>query len=224
MKSFVIASSKPWHLESYKRFKKKNDIKSFYATDTKTINLILKKNKSIKYIFFLHWNWKVPGKIFQKYECICFHMTDLPKGRGGSPLQNLILDGKKKTTICAFRMTDLLDSGPIYKKKKINLNGRAEDIYKNVSKVCFDMISYIIRNGPIPKDQKGSPTFFKRRNPKQSLLPKNISLSKINDYIRMLDAPTYPLAFIEHGVYKFEFSFSKLFKDNIVARVKITKK
>ncbi len=26
-----------------------------------------------------------------KFECVCFHMTDVPYGRGGSPLQNLII-------------------------------------------------------------------------------------------------------------------------------------
>ena len=29
-------------------------------------------------------------KIFENFNCIIFHMTDLPYGRGGSPLQNLI--------------------------------------------------------------------------------------------------------------------------------------
>ena len=29
-------------------------------------------------------------EIHENYKCIIFHMTDLPFGRGGSPLQNLI--------------------------------------------------------------------------------------------------------------------------------------
>ena len=45
-------------------------------------------------------------------------MTDLPYGRGGSPLQNLILDNKQKTMISAFKMTERMDEGPIYIKKK----------------------------------------------------------------------------------------------------------
>ena len=44
-------------------------------------------------------------------------MTDLPYGRGGSPLQNLILKGKKTTKITAFKMIDKIDAGPIYLKK-----------------------------------------------------------------------------------------------------------
>src|SRR5882672_1131472 len=46
-----------------------------------------------RYIFFLHWSWKVPEELVGNYECVCFHMTDVPYGRGGSPLQNLILRG-----------------------------------------------------------------------------------------------------------------------------------
>ena len=48
-----------------------------------------------KYIFFPHWSKKVDTKIVNNYECVCFHETDLPYGRGGSPIQNLILRNQK---------------------------------------------------------------------------------------------------------------------------------
>jgi len=38
--------------------------------------------------------WIILKEIFENYEIILFHMTDLPYGRGGSPLQNLIVRGK----------------------------------------------------------------------------------------------------------------------------------
>ena len=57
-------------------------------------------------VFFLHWSWKVQESITRRFECIGFHMTDLPYGRGGTPLQNLILRGHKTTKLSAFRLTD----------------------------------------------------------------------------------------------------------------------
>ena len=42
------------------------------------------------FVFFPHWSWKIPPSIYENYNCVVFHMTDLPFGRGGSPLQNLI--------------------------------------------------------------------------------------------------------------------------------------
>ena len=44
-------------------------------------------------------------------------MTDLPYGRGGSPLQNLIINGHKETMMSALRCVQELDAGPIYLKK-----------------------------------------------------------------------------------------------------------
>ena len=69
-----------------------------------------------RYIFFPHWSWKIPKEIYEHYECVAFHMTDLPYGRGGSPLQNLIVREKYYTQISAFRVTEGMDEGPIYLK------------------------------------------------------------------------------------------------------------
>ena len=33
-----------------------------------------------RYTFFLHWYWKVPSEIVNNYECVCFHVTDVPYG------------------------------------------------------------------------------------------------------------------------------------------------
>jgi len=64
---------------------------------------ILSTGISPRYIFFAHWRWIVPKATVENYECICFHMTDLPYGRGGSPLQNLIVRGYQDTVLTAFK-------------------------------------------------------------------------------------------------------------------------
>src|SRR5689334_14815339 len=58
------------------------------------------------YIFFMHWSWIIPAEIFSRYTCVVFHMTDLPYGRGGSPLQNLIIRGHKETKITAIKVEE----------------------------------------------------------------------------------------------------------------------
>ena len=70
-------------------------------------------------VFFPHWHWIVPSEIHRTYQCILFHAAPLPYGRGGSPIQNLILNGFKEAPVCALKMTEGLDSGPIYTKKKV---------------------------------------------------------------------------------------------------------
>ena len=81
-----------------------------------------------RYLFFLHWSSKVPHEITQGYECVNFHMTDVPFGRGGSPLQNLIARGHTSTMLTALRMTDELDAGPVYMKRPLSLEGRGQEI------------------------------------------------------------------------------------------------
>jgi methionyl-tRNA formyltransferase len=48
------------------------------------------------YISLLHWSWKVSDEVVGRFECVCFHITDVPFGRGGSPLQNLIVQGSPR--------------------------------------------------------------------------------------------------------------------------------
>ena len=176
-----------------------------------------------RYVFFLHWSWHVPTAIWSKMECICFHMTDLPYGRGGSPLQNLIKRGHKHTQLSAFRMVQEMDAGPVYAKRFLPLTGRAEDIYLQAGELSQEIIRWIIAAEPEPLPQQGEATDFKRRKPEQSLLPSEGDFTSIYDHIRMLDTPTYPLAFINHGDFRIEFSHAKIDGDQVNARVVIRK-
>ena len=53
-------------------------------------------------------------------------MTDLPFGRGGSPLQNLIERGIKQTKISAIKCVKELDGGDIYLKRDLETFDKAE--------------------------------------------------------------------------------------------------
>lgn len=222
MVKFIVCSSKPWHRATYDCKSSENPSAWAYASDCESLNSIL-SFASPEFIFFLHWNWKVPSSIWGKYECICFHMTDVPYGRGGSPLQNLIIDGKTDTMVTALRMEEEMDAGPVYIKEPLRLDGRAEDIYLRAGEISWRMIDYIISERPIPLPQHGEPTFFTRRKPEQSALPQAGSLVEVYDFIRMLDAPTYPRAYLDHGCFRFEFSHASAGDEVVEARVVIKK-
>jgi methionyl-tRNA formyltransferase len=152
-------------------------------------------------------------------------MTDLPYGRGGSPLQNLIVLGKEKTKISALKVVKELDAGPIYLKKDLNLDGTAEEIFIRANSIIKLMIIEILEKNLEPKEQKGNVVHFKRRKPKDSNLVDLNELKDIYDHIRMLDADGYPKAFMENDYFKFEFSNASLKKgEEIKAEIKIIKK
>jgi len=220
MTNFIVASSKPWHRQTFDNVSQGQPGKWCYVSTREELASSLEQ-VTPRYIFFLHWNWLVPSSILESHECVCFHMTDVPYGRGGSPLQNLILDGQTLTMVTALRMVDEMDAGPVYAKRPMPLDGRAEEIYLRAGELCWQMIDWIIETEPVPLPQVGEVTPFRRRKPEQSLLPTKGELSFIYDFIRMLDAPTYPLAFLDHGEFRMEFSHAELDQDEIRAQVVI---
>lgn len=222
-KFYIVASCKPWHRIKFDRYAAELSGRWAYVSDpdelVRAINL-----EHPRYVFFLHWNWKVQKSIWQNYECVCFHMTDVPYGRGGSPLQNLIVRGYKSSTLTALKMVQELDAGPVYQKRALSLDGRAEDIYLRAGDLCWELIDWMIRCEPRPVPQEGEVTHFVRRKPSESALPKEGELQNLYDHIRMLDAPTYPLAFIDHGEFFLEFSHASKSNNEITASVRIRKK
>lgn len=221
--NIVICTLKSWNIELAEQFKRRYE-------DVHSIKIISdKKNlekdyigKDVDYIFFPHWSFIIPKEIYECYNCIVFHMTDLPFGRGGSPLQNLIVRGIKDTKISALKVNEELDAGPIYMKSPLNLDGNAESIYRRASGIIFnEMIPYILKNNPIPHEQMGTAVSFARRKPEESKLLPQMKLETIYDYIRMLDAEGYPKAFIEYGKNKLYFSGAKLENGKITAKVEI---
>ncbi len=124
-----------------------------------------------EYIFFPQWNWVIPEEIFSRFNCVMFHMTDLPYGRGGSPLQNLIVRGKTETMLSAFKCDGGIDAGPVYLKKPLLLEGNAEEIFERAIPLVAEIIKEIILNNPVPIPQEGEVTHFKRESPKMAILP-----------------------------------------------------
>ena len=211
-KAIVIATVKEWNINNYFELKKELENEySFYLISNKD-ELSLEKIEKInpKYIFFPHWSWLIPNEIYKNYECILFHMTDLPYGRGGSPLQNLITNKIYNTKISAIKVTKELDEGDIYLKENFDISkGSAREIYENASNLIFsELIPKIIENNLIPTKQAGEIVIFKRRTPEQSNIKtlNDISINNLYDFIRMLDAPSYPKAYIELDNLKIELS------------------
>lgn len=220
--NYIVATTKSWNTENFKELKKADKDNSWFLIN-KPEGLLVNKLKKInpRYVFFPHWSWIIPPEIYENFECIVFHMTDLPYGRGGSPLQNLIVRGKKKTKISVLRVVKDLDAGPIYIKKNLELEGSATEIFNRFSKIAFSTIREIIKKNPVPYPQKGVPVIFKRRKPIESDISNLDEINKVNDYIRMLDGEGYPASFLEKNKIRLEFSEAKLVGDEISAQVKI---
>lgn len=218
--TYIFASCKLWHRAFFDSIREEIDADWYYVSSIDELREVLLITNP-RYIFFLHWNWIVPDSICRGYECVCFHMTDVPYGRGGSPLQNLILAEHSRTMLSAIRMVKEVDAGPVYAKKPLGLHGSAQKIYLRVAKLSLKIIKWIIKHNPQPMPQEGEVVNFNRRKPEQSYLPTNGTLLNAFDFIRMLDADGYPNAFVVHGNYKLNFKSARLKEDKVIAEVEI---
>jgi methionyl-tRNA formyltransferase len=220
--SYIVASSKSWNKDLAFELQKITGHAFHHISNPEDLSEDRLTELNPRYIFFPHWSHSIPDAIYQKFECVIFHMTDLPFGRGGSPLQNLIAQGIYETQVTAFKCIEEIDAGPIYLKYPLSLHGTAEEIYLRASQVIRTMITEMVQKNPNPIPQVGVPTVFRRRKPEQGDILGISSLDKIFDLIRMLDAEGYPNAHINVGNMRLEFSRASLRAGELIADVKIT--
>jgi len=217
----VIASDRPWNAGMVATLRERTAY-SFELISTPR-DLTVERLSAInpRFVFFPHWSHRIEPGIHKQFECVVFHMTDLPFGRGGSPLQNLIVRGIYVTKISAFQCVDEMDAGPIYLKRPLSLHGSAEEIFIRTSGTIADMIVEILASLPAPTPQAGSPTLFDRRTPEDGDLASARSLEQAFDMIRMLDAEGYPNAFLKVGPFKIEFTRAAKKTDQLFADARI---
>lgn len=222
-KSIIIVTKRKRNEFLARSISEKLLINTYLITQESELNYDKINKLNPDWIFVPHWSSIIPEEIYSNFRVVIFHMTDLPFGRGGSPLQNLILRGFENTVISAIQCTKELDAGDIYLKESLNLNGTADEILIRASKIIEKMIIRIIQENPIPQPQVGEVIYFKRRRPEQSKLDftKIKTLDKFYDYIRMLDGEGYPNAFLEIGNFRISFHSPHMRDGFIESQIKI---
>jgi methionyl-tRNA formyltransferase len=225
MKTFILLTGKQWHDELFNQLKSSKDQNWIRISNKEEFTLenltLIEPDK----IFIPHWSNIIIPEIFNRFECFVFHMTDLPFGRGGSPLQNLIKLGLRNTKISALKVGKGIDDGPIYLKRDLSLEGTALQIFQRAAEVILEMIAHIILYDPAPVPQSGEVTLFKRRTLEQSDITPIEGIIELYDHIRMLDCIGYPAAYLETHNFRFEFSeVSKEKSNELKAHVRIIKK
>jgi methionyl-tRNA formyltransferase len=134
---------------------------------------------------------------------IVVHASDLPKGRGFSPLQWQILEGKKRIPLTLFEAVKELDAGPYYIKDFLMLDG--SELYDELKKKLGDKVirmclAYISKyDSLIPVRQKGRPTFYPRRTKKDDRLDIHKSIADQFNRLRIANNRIFPAYFIHKG-------------------------
>lgn len=152
-------------------------------------------------ILFYGWSWIIPKNLTNNYDCVMLHPSKLPKYRGGSPLQNQILDGLKESSVTLFLVVEELDAGDILRQKDLSLTGSLKEIFARITSIGITLTEDILLNGlnPTPQNHELA-SYCKRRKPSESEITIDELQIEDSTYlynkIRMLNDP-YPNAYIK---------------------------
>jgi len=209
-KRILVCAYRDWALDVYESISAtfKFDCEFYLAKNRNQFKDYAKHFPDFDLIFFIGWSWIIPKKFVENNTCICFHPSALPKYRGGSPIQNQIIDGVIRSSLTAFVMDDGVDTGPICGTASINLTGNLSDVLESISsasKTVFNQITtYYLAHGEIasvPQNEDHA-THYPRRKPEQSEIKLedfiDCTSTQLHNKIRSLQFP-YPNAYIVCG-------------------------
>ncbi len=173
-------------------------VSAYYVFDQENIP----ENNDI--LFMLSCVKLVSEKTLMKSEAnIVIHASDLPKGKGFSPLQWQIREGNKSIVLTLFEAVKDVDAGDIYSKVKLNFTGTEllTDLRKKMALKIVEMCqNYLLNFSEIqPKPQTGEETFYRRLNAKDDELDVNKTIFELMDQLRSSDFEKYPPYFNYKG-------------------------
>ena len=173
-----------------------------------------KKAQDFDIVFLLGYTKIIKDKTLKSNKLLLVvHESELPKGRGFAPLQWQILEGAKDITICLIEALNLVDSGDIYEKTILSLDGTElyDEIRSKQAKVTFELITRFLRKYPnhSASRQMGEATTYPRRTAKDSKLNIDKTIRDQYQLHRVCNNNDWP-AFFEHSGSKY---ILKIYKD-----------
>ena len=130
---------------------------------------------------------------------IIVHASDLPKGKGFSPMQWQVLEGKDDIVLTMFEANKEFDAGPVYFKRKLHLKGTElylemrEKLGSLMIEMCLTYVENIEKM--VPQEQTGNETFYHRRTTKDDELDIKKTIEEQFNHFRIADNENHPLHF-----------------------------
>lgn len=142
------------------------------------------------------------------------HESDLPRGKGWSPLTWQVLEGRSRIAVTLFEAADQVDSGIIYAQKWIELEGHelVDELRRAQAEATFQLCEEFVRDSPRSaeqgREQSGAASFYPRRRPRDSALDPQLPLAAQFSLLRVCDNERYP-AFFELNGCAYDLAISK---------------
>lgn len=180
---------------------------------------IIRRQSELDYgdmLFLISCNEKVSSHSLKDYhKTFVIHASDLPDGRGWSPLIWQLLDGKTEFTLSMIEAHSQIDTGDIW--EKINFTIPKHALWGEINEIlCTKEISlmhFAVDNYDNLKTYKQNnfiePTYFQKRVPSQSQLNLNDTIAFQFDLMRACDPERFPAFFNIYG-HKYKITLEKM--------------
>ena len=146
---------------------------------------------------------------------LVIHASDLPLGKGFSPIAWQIIEGMNSITFSLFEATEALDAGPVYFKRTLDLDGT--ELYHEwkalQNQQVMSMACEFVRQLPNVLNkarlQTGKETIYRRRHRGDDQLDLNKPLSSQINILRICNPDKFP-AWFEYKGRNFKISLEPL--------------
>lgn len=167
-------------------------------------------------VFYLSFSKIVPKNYLKmNRHNLVVHASNLPEGKGWSPMSWKILEGRNQIPMTLFEADEALDSGKIYLQNIMHFQGHEliDELRHAQANITFAMCfrfmkeyESVVKNA---KMQTGESTFYKKRNKLDSRLELDKSIRELFNLFRIVDNEKYP-AFFEHLGHTYQLKIEKL--------------
>jgi len=161
--------------------------------------------ESFDIVFILSYHKIIEAQHLQQHKHnIVIHASDLPMGKGWSPLFWQILEGKNDIPFSMFEVSSEVDAGDIYMQKILHLNGYElhDEIRDKQANFTIEMCLEYLRDYQEyknPKKQSANESFYPKRSSKDSQLDINKTIKEQFNLLRITSNEEYPAFFEIEG-------------------------
>jgi methionyl-tRNA formyltransferase len=212
MNCLILTSPNSW-FNQYLELLKVKLLKSLPAAEITVANEPPFSSTPFEFCLILSYEKILPEAFLSenKYNLVV-HGSDLPKGKGMSPITWQILEGKNSIPLSLFEARKELDAGDIYLRSTLELSGYelVEEIRQKQAAATVELISLFFEKYPDIEgvSQKGEDTFYRRRKREDGELDINKSLKEQFNLLRISDNEKYPAFFKVNG-HKYNLAITK---------------
>lgn len=156
------------------------------------------------FLFLISCHQIIGADVRAKYRhTLVIHASDLPKGRGWSPMAWEVLSGATHITVSLLNAEDGVDSGDIWQKRRFDLDGTEllSDLNAKLLDTELELMDWALEHcdSATPQPQSGEPTMWPKRTPADSKIDPSKPLAESFDTIRIADPDRFPAFFTHRG-------------------------